>query len=66
VSTGKSVVKGLADAAVIKGLDKLGVDVVLGERVTQWPDDPEKLNGQTKSIVTDKGSVFESDIVVSN
>ena len=41
------------------------MNVVLGERVTEWPDEPEKLNGKTKKVVTDKGSVFEADLVVS-
>jgi hypothetical protein len=50
---------------VMKGLKKLDVNVVLGERVTEWPDEPERLNGKTKKIVTDKGSVFEADLVVS-
>jgi phytoene dehydrogenase-like protein len=49
----------------MKGLKKLDVNVVLGERVTEWPDEPERLNGKTKRVVTDKGSVFEADLVVS-
>jgi len=49
----------------MKGLKKLDVNVVLGERVTEWPDEPEKLNGKIKRVVTDKGSVFEADLVVS-
>lgn len=51
---------------MVKGLKKLGVNVVLGERVMEWPDEPEQLNGKTKRVVTDKGSVFEADIVVSH
>jgi hypothetical protein len=29
----------------MKGLNKLGVNVVLGERVVEWPDSPERLDG---------------------
>ena len=49
----------------MKGLNKLGVNVVLGERVVEWPDSPERLDGRIKKVVTDKGSEFEADLVVS-
>jgi len=32
----------------------------------EWPDEPERLNGKVKRVVTDKGSVFEADLVVSD
>lgn len=50
--------------SVIKGLKKLNVNLVLGERVVEWPIDPEKLDGKVKKVVTDKGSVYEADLVV--
>lgn len=43
----------------------MGVEVVLGERVVTWPDEPEPLDGKTKYVTTDKGRTFEADIVVS-
>lgn len=42
----------------------MGVEVVLGERVVTWPDEPETLDGKTKYVTTDKGRTFEADIVV--
>ena len=45
-------------------LQSLGVEVVLGERVMVWPEDPEHLNGKTKTLVTDKGREFHADLVV--
>ena len=50
---------------VLEGLQKLGVEVVLGERVVSWPENPEKLDGKTKLVHTDKGREFRADIVVS-
>lgn len=46
-------------------LTNLGVEVVLGERVKVWPEDPEHLNGKPKTIITDKGREFHADLVVS-
>lgn len=46
-------------------LDRLGVNVVLGERVTTWPEDPEHLNGKDKVVQTNHGKVFHADLVVS-
>jgi hypothetical protein len=46
-------------------LQKLGVNVVLGERVMTWPEDPEHLNEKTKVLTTDKGREFHADLVVS-
>lgn len=51
--------------AVMEALTKMGVDVVLGERVMTWPDEPEVLDGKTKYVTTDKGRTFEADIVVN-
>ena len=45
-------------------LNKLGVNVVLGERVMTWPEDPEHLNGNTKVLTTDKGREFHADLIV--
>lgn len=50
--------------AIIAGLEKLGVEVVLGERVTTWPEEPERLDGRTKVVRTDKGGVYEADLVL--
>lgn len=50
--------------SVVKGLKKLGVNVVLGERVMEWPTDPEKLDGNPKIVVTDKGTKFTADLVL--
>ncbi|AAW40966.1 hypothetical protein CNBA4820 [Cryptococcus deneoformans B-3501A] len=49
---------------VMEALTKMGVDVVLGERVMTWPDEPEVLDGKTKYVTTDKGRTFEADIVL--
>jgi hypothetical protein len=46
-------------------LEKLGVNVVLGERVMTWPEDPEHMNGKDKILTTDKGREFHADLVVS-
>lgn len=50
--------------AIISGLEQLGVEVVLGERVTTWPEEPERLDGRTKVVRTDKGGVYEADLVL--
>jgi len=47
-------------------LEKLGVNVVLGERVMTWPEDPEHMNGKDKILTTDKGREFHADLVVSS
>ena len=49
---------------MVDALQKLGVDVVLGERVVTWPQDPESLDGQMKVLRTDNGRQFEADLVV--
>jgi L-2-hydroxyglutarate oxidase LhgO len=51
-------------SAVMEGLKKQGVNVVLGERVVTWPAEPEHLDGHVKVLQTDKGRQFEADIVV--
>jgi NAD(P)H-nitrite reductase large subunit len=48
---------------VVEGLDRLGVNVVLGERVVTWPNEPEHL-GRPKILRTDKGRQFEADLVL--
>ncbi|TYJ56630.1 hypothetical protein B9479_002722 [Cryptococcus floricola] len=49
---------------VVEHLAKLGVEVVLGERVMTWPDEPEILDGKPKIVTTDKGRTFEADLVL--
>ncbi|KAL7424159.1 hypothetical protein Q5752_001745 [Cryptotrichosporon argae] len=49
---------------VLKGLHDVGVEVVLGERVVTWPDEPEILDGRVKVVRTDKGREFEADLVL--
>ncbi|OWT37715.1 oxidoreductase [Cryptococcus neoformans Bt1] len=49
---------------VMETLTKMGVDVVLGERVMTWPDEPEVLDGKIKYVTTDKGRTFKADIVL--
>lgn len=49
---------------VIKGLERAGVQVVLGERVTEWPENPDVL-GEPKVVRTDKGSEFTADLVLA-
>lgn len=50
---------------MLEGFAELGVEVVLGERVMTWPEEMEELNGKIKIVTTDKGRIFEADIVVS-
>nr|XP_018263651.1 uncharacterized protein I303_03522 [Kwoniella dejecticola CBS 10117]OBR85809.1 hypothetical protein I303_03522 [Kwoniella dejecticola CBS 10117] len=50
--------------SLIEELKKLGVEVVLGERVMTWPKDPEVLDGKKKIVTTDHGRTFEADIVL--
>ncbi|WVN86741.1 uncharacterized protein L203_101913 [Cryptococcus depauperatus CBS 7841] len=49
---------------VIEALNKMGVEVVLGERVMTWPDEPETFDGKVKFVTTDKGRTFEADLVL--
>ncbi|GFZ45687.1 hypothetical protein JCM24511_03416 [Saitozyma sp. JCM 24511] len=49
--------------AIVEGLDRLGVNVVLGERIVTWPNEPEHL-GRPKILRTDKGRQFEADLVL--
>lgn len=51
--------------SAMDALTSLGVNVVLGERVVTWPEDPEHLNGKTKILTTSKGRTFHADLVVS-
>ncbi|KAK8869685.1 hypothetical protein IAR55_000253 [Kwoniella newhampshirensis] len=50
---------------VLEEFQRLGVEVVLGERVMSWPEDMEELNGKTKIVTTDKGRTFEADLVLA-
>nr|XP_019042407.1 hypothetical protein I302_09011 [Kwoniella bestiolae CBS 10118]OCF21337.1 hypothetical protein I302_09011 [Kwoniella bestiolae CBS 10118] len=49
---------------IIDELQKLGVEVVLGERVMTWPKDPEVLDGKKKVVTTDHGRTFDADLVL--
>lgn len=49
--------------AVVEGLERLGVKLVLGERVVAWPEDALKIG--EKTVRTDKGSVFTADLVLA-
>ncbi|WVQ78398.1 hypothetical protein IAT38_000484 [Cryptococcus sp. DSM 104549] len=49
---------------IVEALEKMGVDVVLGERVMTWPTNPDTYDGKTKIVTTDKGRTFEADLVL--
>lgn len=49
----------------MESLNKLGVNVVLGERVVTWPDNPGNLDGEPKITTTDKGRTFTADLVLA-
>ncbi|WVQ78397.1 hypothetical protein IAT38_000483 [Cryptococcus sp. DSM 104549] len=49
---------------IMEGLERLGVEVILGERVLTWPSDPDTYDGSTKFVTTDKGRTFEADLVL--
>ena len=49
---------------MMDAMQKLGVQVILGERVVTWPEEPESLDRRGKIIRTDKGRQFEADIIV--
>lgn len=55
----------LADfCPVSESLEKLGVKVILGERVMQWPETPEILDGKLKTIVTSTGRQLSAEMVL--
>lgn len=50
---------------VVAGLQRVGVDLILGERVTSWPADPLVLDGRDKTITTETGRTVTADIVLA-
>lgn len=48
----------------MENLQKLGVEVVLGERVVSWPLNPGCVDGEEKHVTTDKGREFTADLVL--
>ncbi|ORY24986.1 hypothetical protein BCR39DRAFT_545485 [Naematelia encephala] len=50
--------------AVMEALNKLKINVVLGERVVTWPQEPEHIDGKLKVLRTDKGRQFEAELVL--
>lgn len=55
--------KGLHDE-VVRRCAELGVNVVLGERVMEWPTNPGVVDGTTKTVTTNKGSKLTADLVL--
>ncbi|BEJ02759.1 hypothetical protein CcaverHIS631_0705540 [Cutaneotrichosporon cavernicola] len=55
--------KGLHDQVVRRCAD-LGINVILGERVVEWPTNPGVVDGSPKTITTDKGSRLSADLVL--
>lgn len=48
----------------MESLEKLDVNVVLGERVMQWPEQPEILDGHLKTLVTSSGRTLTAELVL--
>lgn len=55
--------QGLHDE-VVRRCGELGVNLVLGERVMEWPKNPNVVDGLTKTVVTNKGSRLSADLVL--
>lgn len=55
--------QGLHDE-VVRRCGALGVNVVLGERVMEWPAAPGTLDGELKTVKTDKGSTLSAELVL--
>jgi NADH dehydrogenase FAD-containing subunit len=49
---------------VMKSLQQLGVIVVLGERVMTWPEHPEILDGNLKTLVTSAGRQLTAEMIL--
>lgn len=49
---------------VLQSLEKLGVNIILGERVMQWPEHPEILDGELKTLVTSTGRRISAEMVL--
>lgn len=49
---------------VMKSLNRLGVNVILGERVMKWPDHPEVLDGRLKTLVTSAGRELTAEMIL--
>lgn len=50
--------------AIIDKMAKLDIDVVLGDRVISWPDDPEVFDGRIKTIRTQGSRSFAADLIL--
>lgn len=48
----------------MSSLKQLGVNVILGERVTAWPEHPEILDGHLKTIVTCSGRQLSAEMIL--
>lgn len=49
---------------MLESLEKLGVNVILGERVMQWPEHPEILDGTPKTLITSSGRTLSAEMVL--
>lgn len=49
---------------MLENLKRLGVNVILGERVMQWPEHPEILDGNLKTLVTSTGRQLTAEMVL--
>ena len=52
------------DRVVLESLKELGVKVVLGERVMHWPENPETLDGQLKTLATSTGRQLSAEMML--
>lgn len=55
--------QGLHDE-IIKRCGELGIKVVLGERVMEWPENPNVVDGTPKTVTTNKGTKLSADLVL--
>jgi NADH dehydrogenase FAD-containing subunit len=55
--------QGLHDA-IVERCEALGVRLILGERVLEWPENPGVLDGKTKVVKTSKGTEITGDLVL--
>lgn len=49
---------------VVARCAEIGVTTVLGERVMQWPEEPDTYDGKQKTVVTDKGTAIAAELVL--
>lgn len=50
---------------VIQRFEELGIKYSLGDRVLTWPENPGCVDGKPKTVVTQKGAVYEGDLVLA-